>query len=319
MTFHQPGRSLRKPSVLSVGDKVALISPSSHMGEAAGEQIQDALTILQGWGLEVAPLPEKEPRHLFFAGSDEERAKQFEVAYLDPDIKALFFTRGGYGATRILPLLTAEAISIAEPKSVVGFSDATALFAWLSRVAGISSLHGPCVAAPSLLNSETREDDLSALKQALFNPDDRPVFSVKALNQKNVEATTVEGNLIGGCLAVLTTTLGTPWEIDTQDAVLFLEDIGEAPYRVDRMLAHLRTAGKLDHVRGIVFGHMTHCDSDPPGLLLEVLQDFFKNDPFPIAWGLPAGHGSPNRALWLGQPVQLDIQSDGEAQLAFTD
>ena len=318
MTNVSRGRPNRRPELLSNGDLVALISPSSHLGDTAEAQLSEARDILTGWGLQVASLRDVEPRHLYFAGKDSERAEQFQNAYLDPEIKALFFTRGGYGAARILPLLDTDAITKAPPKPVVGFSDATAIFTWLDQVADVSALHAPCLAAPSLLNSETRVDDLEALRRALFEPDEYPEFPIRALDPRKETTAEVEGILAGGCLAVVVTSLGTPWEIETEGRILFLEDIGEAPYRLDRMLAHLRSSGKLKDVAGVVFGHLTHCDSDPPGLLEEVLQDFFSGDKFPVAAGLPAGHGSPNRALWLGQRVRFQLAADGTGRFAFS-
>jgi muramoyltetrapeptide carboxypeptidase len=108
---------------------------------------------------------------------------------------------------------------------------------------------------------------------------------------------------------VLVTTLGTPWAPDTRGAILFLEDTEEAPFRIDRMVTHLRQAGKLDGVRAVVFGHLRRCDSDPPGLLGQVLRDVFRAAPFPVAMGLPAGHGDPNLPLLLGRMVRLDFNA----------
>ena len=317
MKLIKSGEPQLRPELLKPGQRVALISPSSHMGDAAEEQLGEAVEILKSWELEIEPLPEIEPRHLYFAGNDQERLAQFQSAYLNPEIKALFFTRGGYGATRILPMLDQALMKGATPKPIVGFSDATAVFCWMGAMTGVAGLHGPCLAAPSLLRSETREEDLAALHQALFDEKYRPEFDLKSLNQRVPQSAEVEGVLIGGCLAVLVTTLGTPWEIDTTDKVLFLEDIGEAPYRVDRMLAHMRGAGKLDSVKAVVFGHMSHCDSDPEGLLLDVLLDFFANDSFPIAIGMKAGHGSPNNAIWLGQNVNVTMDGEGAGKLRF--
>ncbi len=146
----RPAAPFRIPSSLKAGDRVALVSPSSHRGDDAAASNEEAVGILAGWGLRVdAPAPE-EPRHLYLAGDDRLRAARFQESYCDPEIKALFLTRGGVGAARMVPLLERERIARAEPKWVVGFSDATALFAYLHAVAGVAVMHGPCLGAPGL-------------------------------------------------------------------------------------------------------------------------------------------------------------------------
>ena len=309
--------ALRRPPALREGDAVALISPSSHQGDSAAHMPKAAAKTLEAWGLQVINAGEPEARHLYLAGSDSHRAAQFQRYYCDPEIKGLFFTRGGYGAARILPLLQREKIAAAAPKAVVGFSDATALFAYLHAVAGISVIHGPCLAAPALARTPPQQTELDALRQALFRPQDMPAFDLQFLPQAHRPAEAVSGPLLGGSLAVLVTTLGTPWEIDTRGALLFLEDVNEAPYRIDRMLTHLRTAGKFEALGGIVLGQFTDCDEDPPGLLREVWLDLFAEAPFPVVTGLPAGHGAPNLALPLGQHVQLAPAGNGAARLSF--
>jgi muramoyltetrapeptide carboxypeptidase len=290
---------------------VALISPSSHQGRYPPEYLSDAVTVLQGWGLRIEPEPEPElARHLYLAGTDVERARQFERLYADPEVKALFCTRGGYGAARMLPLLHAPAIAAAAPKWVVGFSDVTALFAYLQTVSGAVALHAPCLAAPGAIASPRRRENLDALWRALFEPQYRCDYPMNWLWRSAGGAGGATGRLVGGCLAVLVTTLGTPWEVDTRDAIVFLEDTDEAPYRIDRTITHLRTAGKLEHIRGLVFGHLQRCDGDPPGLLGEVLADLFREAPYPVATGLPCGHGDLNLPLELGSVFQFTVDGD---------
>lgn len=306
----EPSAPYRRPPPLKEGDQVALISPSSHQGEGAGHLIGAAEAILASWGLEVANAGTPERRHLYLAGSDAERAREFQQLYCDPSIRALFFTRGGYGAARILPLLEREAIARAAPKAVVGFSDATALFAYLHAVAGISVVHGPCLAAPAFHATPPRPAELEALRAALFVPEREAAYPVATLHAPPALGP-VTGRLMGGCLAVLVTTLGTPWEVDTRGAILFLEDTNEAPYELDRMITHLHTAGKLDGLRGLVWGHLQNCAGGQPGLLQGVLRDLFGAAPFPVATGLPAGHGIPNLPLALGQLARLELAGAG--------
>jgi len=312
-----PFGPLRAFPRLKPGQQVALISPSSHQGRPEPGLLPQAVDILTGWGLQVAPLPQPEPRHLYLAGDDAWRAAQFQDAYLDPALAALFIARGGYGASRMLPLLQADKLAQAAPKAVVGFSDATALFAYLHSQVGVQTLHGPCLAAPGALESPQREQSLQALRQVLFAPEHRPTYVLQRLGGTwpTQPATEVEGRLLGGCLSVFQTTLGTPWEPDTQGAILFLEDVGEAPYRVDRMLTHLAQAGKFRGLKALVLGHLARCDSEPPGLLEQVLRDVLGQRPFPVAWQLAAGHGDPNLALPLGGMARLRLEAGSQGVL----
>jgi muramoyltetrapeptide carboxypeptidase len=300
----------RVPPLLRPGDRVALFSPSSHQGRYPPEYLADAAAALGAWGLDVLAQPEP-PRHLYLAGTDAQRAEQFRRLYLDPAVKALFCTRGGYGSARLLPLLDRATFAAAPPKWVVGFSDVTSLFAWL-HAAGVCAVHGPCLAAPGAVASPRKADNLAALRGLLFGTE-RPRYPAAALHLPPGAPPAVEGRLLGGCLSVLVSTLGTPWAPDTRGAVLFLEDTDEAPYRMDRMLTHLRAAGALEGVRAVAFGYLQRCDGDPPGLLHEVLADRFRDAPFPVVRGLTCGHGDLNLPLLLGAPARLEL--DGDAAL----
>jgi muramoyltetrapeptide carboxypeptidase len=302
---------------LRPGDRVALFSPSSHQGQGPADALARARAVLAGWGLRPDELtPER--RHLYLAGTDAERAGEFQRLYLDRRVKALFCTRGGYGSARILPLLDRARIAAAPPKPVAGFSDVTALFAWLHWAAGVAAVHGPCLAAPGALAGPGAGTGVEALRRILFDPHARLAYPARLMHRPGAaRAGSVTGRLVGGCLSVLATTLGTPWALDTRGAILFLEDTDEAPYRIDRMLTHLRQAGRLDSVRAVVFGHLRRCDSDPPGLLEQALRDVFRDAPYPVASGLPAGHGEPNLPLLLGRTARLDFEAgplDGAAQ-----
>ena len=311
-------QALRRAPWLKPGDRVALVSPSSHQGRSPKSFLPDAVIVLSGWGLEVEPLPEPELRHLYFAGSDAERAEAFQRHYLDPDIKALFITRGGYGAARLLPLLDADRFRAAPAKHLVGFSDATSLFTWLNAVAGVQTIHAPALAAPGALTSGSRTENLAALHRLLFDPAYVPTFPIQHLAGPQTKAT-LRGRVIGGCLAVLQTTLGTPWAPMPKGAILFLEEVGEPPYRIDRMLTHLRHSGLFEGLRAIVFGHLDRCDEEPPGLLREVLDDLFAGGTIPVYHGMSAGHGEPNLSFPLGALAEIGV-TDGDpsqAQLVF--
>ena len=204
----------------------------------------------------------------------------------------------------MLPHLDAARIAAAPPKAVVGMSDVVALFAYLDAVAGVGAVHGPCLAAPSAMASPHEAENLSDLQALLFQPE-RPTALACTLLHAAAGAGEAAGRLVGGNLAVLASLLGSPWALRTQGCLLFLEDVNEPPYRVDRYLTQFRAAGRLDGVAGIVFGHLQNCDGDPPGLLADVLCDLFADAPYPVATGLLAGHGDRNRALPLGRQARL--------------
>ncbi|MDH4248526.1 MAG: LD-carboxypeptidase [Deltaproteobacteria bacterium] len=310
-----PGGFLRQPPPLVTGDKVALFYPSSHSGDHPASYAQEAQAQLTAWGLRVEPLPEPEPRHLYLAGTDEQRAGRLQRLYQDPEIKALFAGRGGYGASRLLPLLDGEALRRAPPKWVVGMSDITALFAYLHTL-GLGGLHGPCLAAPLHINSPHRAENVAALHTALFAPATPVAHDLGLLHRPPGLPPLVRAPLLGGCLAVLAAGVGTPWALDPRGAVLFLEDVDEAPYRVDRYLTQLAQAGRMEGIKAVILGHFKDCDGRPPGLLARVLKDLFANAPFPVLTGLPAGHGALNLPLPLGRQVELELGSDSQGGMA---
>ena len=295
---------LQQPPPLARGDTVALFSPSSHSGRNGAASLEHAQAILRGWGLAPRPLPDAQPRHLYLAGTDAQRAEQFQRLYCDPAIAALFATRGGYGAARMLPHLDGARIAAAPPKAVVGMSDVVALFAYLDAVAGVGAVHGPCLAAPTAMASPHEAENLSDLQALLFQPSRHATLGCTLLHSP-AGPRGATGRLVGGNLAVLASLLGSPWALRTQGCLLFLEDVNEPPYRVDRYLTQFRAAGRLDGVAGVVFGHLQNCDVDPPGLLADVLRDLFADAPYPVASGLLAGHGDRNCALPLGRLARL--------------
>lgn len=299
---------LRMPPALVPGAQVALFSPSSHAGRDGAPQLQAAHAVLSGWGLRPRPLPAEQRRHLYLAGTDVQRAEEFQRLYLDPDVAALFATRGGWGAARMLPHLDAARIAAAPPKAVVGMSDVVALFAYLHAVAGVGAVHGPCLAAPGHLASAGRDANLADLRTLLFEPERpqrHPCTLLHAPAGAGAAMGSVTGRLVGGNLAVLAALAGTPWALETAGCLVFLEDVNEPPYRIDRLLTQLRQAGHLDAAAGVVFGQLEGCDGEPPGLLADVLRDVFRDAPFPVASGLASGHGARNHPLPLGAAARL--------------
>jgi muramoyltetrapeptide carboxypeptidase len=220
-----------------------------------------------------------------------------------PDVRAIFCARGGYGCQRIVPALALDAVA-GRSKIVVGYSDTTALLMALVGH-GLSGFHGPMVADD--LARGLSDASRTRLHDVLFDPGHRWESPVPTA----VQPGRARGRLLGGCLSVLATTLGTPWQMDTRGAILFLEDVNERAYRLDRLLLHLRQAGVLDGVAGVVFGTLEGCSPYDGVDALTVVQEHFAAAPYPVGVGLPAGHSSApaqveNHILPLGIAVELD-------------
>jgi muramoyltetrapeptide carboxypeptidase len=239
----------------------------------------------------------------FLAGSDERRLQELCAAFADRDARAVVMARGGYGLTRILPFLD-HAVFRARPVPVVGFSDGTALLAQAAR-AGVVSVHGPVVTQLPALPS----DDHLTLFKLLEDPSPGIIL-------RDLEALVpgrVQGRLLGGNLEVLSRLLGTPFMPELTGAILFLEDLGERPYRVDRLITHLDSAGVFSAVTGVVVGDFSGCLEPEPTRasspsVMEVLEDRLGRLAIPVAAGAPVGHGSRNVALPYGALVELDTR-----------
>lgn len=235
----------------------------------------------------------------YLAGSDLRRANELARAIEDPHVDAILAARGGYGATRLLPLLPLQAIA-RQPKLLIGFSDITALHALWAR-AGLGSIHGPMAAALGRADDALLQRFIARIEGQL----PEPVSGLTPLSQH--PASVARGVLFGGNLTVLTALIGTPYVPPLDGCVLFLEDHGERPYRIDRMLTSLRQAGWLARPRAIVLGTFTECAAGPDGVSArDVLQRNLEDLGIPVLWGVPAGHVDDNLELPLGAIVEVD-------------
>ena len=287
-------RAFQPPPGLAPGDRVAVIAPASAFDRASFE----AGLALLGARYEVRYRPEIFERHRYLAGSDERRLAELREALLDPAIRAVFCARGGYGATRLLSRLAA--LPAPAPKPLIGFSDITALHLWLQSLGRIS-IHGPVLTQLPLLPQEMRARLFALLESAT------PAPPLQATD--TYVAGTAEGPLCGGNLSMLTRVLGTPYMPDLEGAVLLLEDVGERPYRLDRMWTHLALAGVFARVRGIALGVFVNCEEkDADCSAADVLRELAAATGVPCAAGFPIGHGALNDAVPLGARVRLDAQ-----------
>lgn len=303
---------------LNPGDTVALIAPASQLAAANQPLLPQAVALLQSWGLKVR-VDVDASNHFYLAGSDASRAASLKAALEDPEVRGIFCTRGGYGSPRLLPSLSdVHAADAGAGKLFVGCSDLTALhLAFGQQWPAIRRLHGPELVTPNLL-ADTPEaaGNRQALHQALFNPDWQldlgPEHGVEVLAAGPTADQAVTGKLEGGCLTLLCALMGTPWQIQPQGKVLFLEDVAEAPYRVDRMLTQLRLAGVFDQAKALVFGAMFRC-TDNYNDLRAVILDCLQGLDLPIYFGIPSGHGPINLCLPLGATVSV---TQGRLRLA---
>ena len=290
--------TLQKPPRLCRGDLIGVISPAAAV---PAETLGRGCAELERLGFSVRVGPHALDRHRFLAGTDRDRAHELTAMFQDPDVRAIFCSRAGYGSGRLLPLLDFS-VPARTQKIFLGFSDVTLLLNAFVQQAGLVCFHGPVVAGEFANGFSPRS--LSHLLGLLTTGTGEEWLVFPTAIRDGV----AEGRLLGGCLSLLVTTLGTPFALDTTDAVLFIEDVGEKPYRIDRMLTHLKQAGKLDDLAGVIFGSMSGClgDSNDPALLLSIIADVFTDYSYPIGFGLPAGHGGENLALPLGTRVRLD-------------
>ena len=292
-----------KPRKLVAGDRVAIIAPARKVMR---EQIEVAIQTLQHWGLQVE-LGENvfSSEHPYLAATDDQRLSDFQNAVNNHEIKAIFSARGGYGVSRIVDALDFSALQN-NPKWVIGFSDITSVHLRLYREE-IMSIHGTM---PILFGQDDSNVSVESLRKTLF--ENSTVMSFPATDSNRFG--NAAGRLVGGNLSLIIDSLGTPSEPDTEGCLLLIEEIDEYKYRLDRMMNHLRRAGKLSALKGLVVGQMTEIkESELPfrESIEQIIFDKVKGTNFPIAFGCPSGHENPNFAWIHGEFYELDVSPAG--------
>lgn len=292
------------PDSLKAGDKVAVVNPAKRLQS----DMASGLELLKSWGLIPVPGPNVHKQHNLFAGTDEERLSDVQWAIDHPEVKAVVMARGGYGTTRILDDLNFDKL-LQQPKWLCGFSDITSLLCGLDNL-GMASMHSPMVAS---LCRHSRSDE-SLRKALLGEPLDYEVRARKENKQGKSE-----GMLIGGNLTMICNSIGTSSEINTDGKILFLEEVGEYIYHLDRMLVHLQRAGKLRGLAGVIIGDFSsmkdHNDSFGYSTM-EVLSSHLDKLNCPVVYGFPSGHENHNLTLICGKPALLEVDSE-KARLIF--
>lgn len=288
---------LIRPPALRQGDCIGLAAPASPIKRQA---LETGIEVLHNLGFRTYYTPRVFETYRYLAGSDAARAQELIDLFCNPDIKAIFCCRGGYGSQRLIPYLD-PAVIRANPKIFLGYSDLTSLLLYFYSCCGLVTFHGPVVAGD--LNPDIEEavkhqfmGTLTGHLQAMQPP---PDVSAALTVVRPGEA---EGRLIGGCLSLFVCAIGTPYQPETRDTILFLEDRGERLYAIDRMLTYLKLCGVLDGVRGLIIGEIEPMpiDRDASYGVVDVICDVLGDLDVPILYGFPAGHHAQALTLPFG-------------------
>ncbi|MFK7782634.1 LD-carboxypeptidase [Psychroserpens sp.] len=295
--------ALIQPPYLKIGDTVAIVAPSGIL-KNRNDEVQQAISLLESWGLHAIV-----GKHVFskadhFAGTDAERCEDFQSALDDPKVSAIWCARGGYGTVRILDKLDYTKFR-EHPKWLIGYSDITALHNQFHNE-GVQSIHAlMCVSLTKDLNDI--KGSLDTFKSTIFGKSVN--YTLNGSNYNRVGESS--GQLVGGNLTMLHTMLGSESSIDVSGKILFIEEIGEYKYHIDRMLQSLKRAGYFDNCQGLIVGDMSKLRKNTTlwGTSVEqLILDALKEYDFPIAFNMPAGHEKDNRAMVFGKVIELKVE-----------
>jgi muramoyltetrapeptide carboxypeptidase len=306
-TDYMPDNKLQ-PEYLKPGDEVAIISPSFFIEE---KKLEYAVTFLEKWGLKVRLGKNAGKRSGPFAGIDEERLSDLQEMTDDFDIKAVFCSRGGYGISKIISKADFSAVK-KMPKWYIGFSDITVLHLWLSEVCEVISVHGDMPL--NFNNHEKTRSTFRSLQQALFG--DLQTCEWRGTFYKPMNVT---GEMTGGNLSMIYSLLGTPAEPQTKGKILFIEEVGEYYYHIDRMLTSLKLAGKLAGLSALIVGGMKElAEAKIPWdmSIEETIFSIVSEYEYPVFFNFPAGHVSDNRAFYIGRQAKIEVRGK-KAALSF--
>jgi muramoyltetrapeptide carboxypeptidase len=292
---------IKIPPYLKKGDTIGITCPAGYM---AKEKAQTCIETLQQWGYHVMvgkTLGSKSDN--YFSGTDEERLNELQAMLDDDSIKAILFGRGGYGVSRIIDQLNFKKFKN-KPKWVIGFSDITILHCHIFSNYKIAGIHAPMAAAFN--EGGAKNEYVLSLKKMLAGKKNKYTCATHIFNNQG----TAVGELVGGNLSLLAHITGTPSDINTKNKILFIEDIGEYIYAVDRMFYQLKRSGKLDNLAGLVIGGFTDMkDTERPfgKSIEETIHDIVKDYAYPVCFNFPVSHGKENYALKTGGTYQLSV------------
>ncbi len=296
-------RSATKPARLRKGDTIGIIAPAWSFDP---DRFKEGVTKLCKLGFKLKYRQSIFNKYWSMAGYDRHRAEQINNMFADKDVKAIFCAKAGYGSIRTIPYLDGNIIK-RNPKIFIGYSDITFLLAYLYKVANIVVFHGPVVSGE--IHEDMNALTLKYMLNAVMRPD--AVGEIKFDTIRSLRKGRATGVLVGGNMSLLVSTIGTLYDIDTDDKILFLEDVGEDLETIDNYLMQLKLAGKFRMVRGIVFGRMLRCvdHSGKKYTIRNILDDILKETNVPIIYGFPSGHKTPgdlNITLPFGVSATID-------------
>lgn len=295
-----------RPPYLQAGQKIAIVAPAKSINQT---EIDMAISIFESWGLQVILGQNLFNTHHQFAGTDEERAQDFQQMMDNPEIKAIICARGGYGTTRIVDKLDFTHF-LQHPKWIVGFSDVTVLHSHLHNL-NVETIHG---VMPLLFPIQT-EISIESLRRALFGKPLK-ITSVLSVINKPGEA---EGSVVGGNLTLFANAIGTSSEVDTEGKILFLEEVNEYLYHIDRMMVQLKRAGKLDKLAGLIIGQFTKI-KDTRVLfgktVYEIVSDLIREFDYPVCYNFPVGHERDNMTVICNRKAYLKV-GEKRVEMAF--
>jgi muramoyltetrapeptide carboxypeptidase len=302
-----------KPARLKAGDKLAIVAPGSYISE---EELQDSIKNINLLGFEAAYSEKVLLQSGYFAGTDKDRAEDLMEKFSDKSVKGIVCARGGYGCARILPMLDYNVIR-SNPKVLIGYSDITALLYGIYQKSGLITFHGP------VGTSTFNEYSVNNFNNVLINPKNNSKFNNSNSGEdENVYGVTTivqgksKGRLVGGNLSIMVSLIGTEHDVEYSGKIVFIEEVGEEPYRIDRMLTQLLQAGKFNNAAGIMMGIFRKCEvkkeSDLTAksfTLMEVLKDRFANLKIPVIYGMSFGHVKDKFTIPFGAYAEIDADN----------
>lgn len=289
------------PSFLRAGDNIHIVSPS---GAIQPGFIDGATKLLSSWGLKVTEGKYARTEYGRFSGTKDERVADLQQALDDPNVKAILCSRGGYGLAQIIDKIDFSSFA-KSPKWLIGFSDITILHNAITAL-GIASMHG--IMTKYLTELPEESDQIMSFKNLLFGTPSN--FSIKPEAENRLGQ--AEGKLIGGNLSVMMGMRSTPFDLDFHNNILFIEDVGEKPYQIDRMMQSLRLSGVLKQISGLVVGQFSDYDEDPLMMqsVAEIILAAVSEYDYPVCFNFPAGHVDYNLSFVLGEQAELFVDSD---------
>jgi len=294
-----------KPPALKSNATIGILSPSSWMNES---DLKLAITVFEEKGYHLVLGKSVFLKNHTFAGTPEQRANDINNMFANPDIGAIICTRGGYGANRVLPLLNYDLIK-ANPKIFMGYSDVTAFLTSITQKTGLVTFHGPML---SSFKKGMVDYNFDLIEKTLFGYESITIQSPRELQCRVLKSGKAEGPLWGGNMCLLINRLGTPDQLNTDGTILFIEDIGEYLYAIDRMMVHMKKAGMFDNIKGLIIGELVDMkDYDEPfgKSTDEIVMDVCGDLEIPIISNFPCGHGMYHAIMPISIPVRLDSDS----------